>query len=217
MSLLSTRNLVVLVAISCIALVALLSVGSQAAAVAKIIASTTFIALAIQVGGFSSTYGRLILLGLCLSWFGDVFLINSSQIAFLAGLVAFLLAHVAYIAAFIARGINIRWALSAALPVAAIAVVASIWLSPHVAPYLLIPVRVYTAVISFMVIGAIGTRGRGAPALILVGALLFFTSDLSVAALRLVQSDFPTYVWGLPFYYAGQVCLALSASQSRSH
>lgn len=217
MTLLSTRNLVVLVAISCIALVALLSVGSQAAAVAKIIASTTFIALAIQVGCFSSTYGWLILLGLCFSWFGDVFLISSSQTAFLAGLLAFLLAHVAYIAAFVARGINIRWALTAALPVAAIAVAVLIWLSPHVAPYLLIPVRVYTAVISFMVIGAIGTRGRGAPALILVGALLFFTSDLSVAALRLVQTDFPTYVLGLPFYYAGQVCLALSASQSRSH
>jgi uncharacterized membrane protein YhhN len=78
-------------------------------------------------------------------------------------------------------------------------------------------VRLYTIVISSMVIAAIGTRGKGGPVLILVGALLFFLSDLSVAALRLVQTDFPTYVWGLPLYYAGQLCLALSVSQSRSH
>ena len=52
---------------------------------------------------------------------------------------------------------------------------------------------------------------------VVAGAVMFFLSDLSVAALRLVQTDFPTYVWGLPLYYAGQVCLALSTSQSRSH
>ncbi len=77
--------------------------------------------------------------------------------------------------------------------------------------------HVYTAVISLMVLGAFGTRGRGATILILAGAILFFLSDLSVASLRLVQTDIPTYVLGLPLYYAGQVCLALSAAQSRSH
>ena len=71
--------------------------------------------------------------------------------------------------------------------------------------------------ISLMVIFAIGTRGRGGSLLIVSGAVLFFLSDLSVAALRLVETDYPTYVLGLPFYYAGQVCLALSSSQSRSH
>ncbi|MBT8089328.1 MAG: lysoplasmalogenase, partial [Gammaproteobacteria bacterium] len=67
------------------------------------------------------------------------------------------------------------------------------------------------------VIAAIGTRGRGATKLILAGALMFFFSDLSVAALRLVQTTLPTYVWGLPLYYAGQLCLAASVSQLRSH
>ena len=51
----------------------------------------------------------------------------------------------------------------------------------------------------------------------MTGAVLFFLSDLSVAALRLVQVEYPTSVLGLPVYYAGQVCLALSSSQSRSH
>jgi uncharacterized membrane protein YhhN len=95
--------------------------------------------------------------------------------------------------------------------------IVSAWLAPNLSPTLVLPVRIYTALISLMVIAAIGTRGRDASILILAGALLFFMSDLSVAALRLVQTEFPTYVWGLPLYYAAQVCLAVSASQSRSH
>lgn len=207
-----------LVAASCVALVALLLLGQDfAAAAAKLVASSAFVALAIVAGGLQSNYGRIILLGLVFSWFGDAFLIGETQLLFLSGLGAFLLAHLAYIVAFIERGISVKWAALAALPIVAIAIAVSVWLAPHIPPELKVPVRVYTTVISLMVIAAIGTRGRGAPALILAGALLFFLSDLSVAALRLVQTDFPTYLWGLPLYYAGQVCLAVSTSQSRSH
>lgn len=207
-----------LVAASCVALVALLLLGQDfAAAAAKLVASSAFVALAIVAGGLQSNYGRIILLGLVFSWFGDAFLIGETQLLFLSGLGAFLLAHLAYIVAFIERGISVKWAALAALPIVAIAIAVSVWLAPHIPPELKVPVRVYTTVISLMVIAAIGTRGRGAPALILAGALLFFLSDLSVAALRLVQTDFPTYLWGLPLYYAGQACLAVSTSQSRSH
>lgn len=213
-----TRNIVLLAATACFALVTFqLFHFSVAAAVAKVAASTAFVATAIQVGALRSAFGRVILLGLAFSWFGDVFLIGETQRAFVAGLGAFLLAHVAYIAAFVVKGVDRTWVAMAAVPIAAIAVGVSVWLAPNVPPELVIPVRVYTAVISLMVIAAFGTRGRGASILILAGALLFFLSDLSVATLRLAQSDFPTYVWGLPLYYAGQVCLALSTSQSRSH
>jgi len=218
MTFITTRNLSVLVAASCVALVALLLLGQDfAAAAAKLVASSAFVALAIVAGGLQSNYGRIILLGLVFSWFGDAFLIGETQLLFLSGLGAFLLAHLAYIVAFIERGISVKWAALAALPIVAIAIAVSVWLAPHIPPELKVPVRVYTTVISLMVIAAIGTRGRGAPALILAGALLFFLSDLSVAALRLVQTDFPTYLWGLPLYYAGQACLAVSTSQSRSH
>ncbi|MGI9248384.1 MAG: lysoplasmalogenase family protein [Woeseiaceae bacterium] len=218
MMLISSRNLVALVALGCISLVALLLLGQEfTAAVAKLIASTTFVALAINVGGLRSLYGRIVLLGLVCSWFGDAFLIGKTQYAFLAGLGAFLLAHVAYIAAFVIKGMDRLWVGMAAVPIAAVAIIVTMWLAPHIPPELVIPVRVYTAAISLMVIAAFGTRGRGASILILAGAVLFFLSDLSVAALRLVETDFPTYVWGLPLYYAGQVCLAVSVSQSRSH
>lgn len=218
MTVFSRRNLVALVAVGCVALVTLLFLGQDlAAACAKLVASTAFIALAIQVGALRSGYGRFVFLGLVFSWIGDTLLIGKTQAFFLAGLAAFLLAHAAYIAAFVVKGINTRWAMTAAVPIALLAMIVSAWLAPNLSPTLVLPVRIYMALISLMVIAAIGTRGRDASILILAGALLFFMSDLSVAALRLVQTEFPTYVWGLPLYYAAQVCLAISASQSRSH
>lgn len=187
------------------------------AAIAKLVASTAFVATAFRVGATHSLFGRFILLGLTFSWFGDAFLIGEARTAFLLGLGAFLVAHLLYVVAFAIRGVSIKWALLGAIPVAIAAVTVSVWLAPHVPAGMLFPVRAYTVVISLMLVAAIGTRGHGAPATILAGALLFFVSDLSVAALRLVETSFPTYVWGLPFYYAGQTLLALSASQSRSH
>jgi len=214
----STRLLVTLVGTACIALVALLLADMSApAAGMKFIASSAFVALAIRGGALASIYGRLILTGLALSWCGDMFLIGASKSAFLGGLVAFLLAHVAYVGAFVQHGYERRWIWVAMVPVTAIAIGVFVWLDPYTPPDLLNPVRAYVAVISLMVIFAIGTQGRGGSKLIVVGATLFFLSDLSVAALRLVQTEYPTYVIGLPLYYAGQLCLALSSSQSRSH
>lgn len=217
---LSSRFFVTLTSLACVALVLLLLLDyAVASAMAKIVASSAFVATAVRVGALHSLFGRFVLLGLVFSWFGDAFLIGKSHAAFLLGLGAFLFAHLFYIGAFAIRGINMRWAALGALPVAATAITVSLWLAPHVAADMTVPVRAYTVVISLMLITAIGTRGRGAPGIILAGALLFFVSDLSVAALRLVDSDYRTYVWGLPFYYAGQTLLALSASasQSRSH
>lgn len=217
MQMFSIRSLVVLASSGCVALVTFQLLDyAVAAAAAKLIASTAFVAVAIQAGAFHSRYGQLILLGLVFSWFGDMFLVGQARSFFLLGLGSFLFAHVVYIAAFIVKGINVRCIAVATLPVAAVGIAVSIWLTPYIPPELVIPVRTYTCVISLMLIAAIGTRGRGATMLILAGALMFFLSDLSVAALRLVQTALPTYVLGLPLYYAGQLCLAVSVSQSRS-
>ncbi|MDJ0750763.1 MAG: lysoplasmalogenase [Woeseiaceae bacterium] len=203
---------------ACLALVILLYHGQTTlAAAAKLVASTAFIALALRAGALNSIFGRLILVGLGLSWCGDMLLIGTSEAFFLGGLVAFLLAHVAYVSAFVAHGYQRSWVIAAAIPITVIAIAVWTWLEPFAAANLSIPVRAYIAVISLMVIFAIGTRGAAGSWLIVIGATLFFLSDLSVAALRIVQTDIATYVVGLPFYYAGQVCLALSVSQSRSH
>lgn len=218
MQLFSTRSLVVLSSLGCASLVSFQLLQFDAAAAgAKLVASTAFVTVAVQAGALHSLYGRIILLGLVFSWFGDTFLIGQSQVFFLLGLGAFLLAHIAYITAFIVKGIDGRWTVIAIVPVAAVAVAVSVWLTPQMPPELVIPVRLYTVVISLMLVAAIGTRGRGATILILAGGLMFFLSDLSVAALRLVQMSFPTYVWGLPLYYAGQLCLAVSVSRPQAH
>ncbi len=196
------KTAVVITGISCLVLVeALLASLPIVAAVAKVVASCGFLTVAILSGAWHSTYGRLLLAGLALSFIGDALLIGESQRLFLGGLAAFLLAHVAYIAAFVALGVSRRWMAVAAIPIIGIAVVVSAWLGPHTPAELTLPVYAYTAVISGMVIAAFGTRGSGFSALILAGALMFFLSDLSVAWMRLVQTDFPTYLWGLPLYY----------------
>ena len=202
---------------ACFALVAGLLFEMPALAIpAKLLASTAFIAVAITAGALESRYGRVLLVGLVLSWFGDAFLISETRRWFLFGLVSFLLAHVAYVIAFAVSGIERRWALGALVPVVVIAVLVSLWLTPYLPPDMVWPVRAYTAVISLMVVMAFGTLGAGATPLIVAGAVLFYLSDLSVAAMRFTDPLFPTYVLGLPLYYAGQLCLAFSVAASRN-
>jgi uncharacterized membrane protein YhhN len=211
----NARVLAVVCAAGCAVLVAALLLDLAAvAATAKLLASTAFVLLAVSCGARASRYGILVLCGLVLSWFGDAFLIGTSQRWFLLGLISFLAAHVAYVAAFVTAGVDRRWLLAAAVPIAAIAAGVLLWLEPSLPQNLAWPVRAYTAVISLMVVAAFGTLGAGATPLIAVGACLFFLSDLSVAALRFTEPVFPTYVLGLPLYYAAQICLAFSVMAS---
>ena len=204
-----------LAAIACLSLVLSNLLDARAVAiVSKLLASTAFLATAVFAGALKSRYGRLLFVGLVLSWLGDAFLLESTDKMFLFGLGAFLLAHVAYVVAFAARGINFKWALVAFIPMALVSVGVMLWLAPWISAEMLIPVRTYSIVISLMVIAAFGAKGDGGPALIPFGALLFYFSDLSVAVNQFMQPAFPHYVWGLPFYYTGQIMLALSTASN---
>ena len=204
-------------AAGCMLLVAALLFDLRAiAAIAKLVASSAFVAMAISAGARASRYGALILAGLMFSWFGDAFLIGTSRHWFLLGLVSFLIAHIAYTTAFINAGLDRRWTLGALVPIVVIAVGALFWLQPYLPQELAWPVRLYTAVISVMVVAAFGTRGAGATPLIVIGACFFYLSDLSVATLRFTEPPFPTYVLGLPLYYSAQILLAFSVAASRS-
>lgn len=203
---------IVVLAIACIALVVFQLTEVRLGAIAsKFIASTVFLAIAILSGALRSRYGRIILAGLVLSWFGDMFLLGTTQQFFLAGLISFLLAHIAYVVAFSVNGLNAKWSIAAFLPVAALSILVAVWLTPYLPADMITPVRAYTFVISLMVVTAIGAKGAGATWLIPAGATLFYFSDLSVAAGQFIEPAFPNYVWGLPFYYIGQTLLALSA------
>jgi uncharacterized membrane protein YhhN len=198
-----------------LAVVALLfseRMGSRAGVwLAKPLASTAFLAVALAADALVTSYGRAILFGLALSWLGDVLLIpRGSPKMFLAGVGSFLLGHVAYAIAFVARGIDTGAALVAAVIVVALAVLVLRWLSPHVSTDMKLAVPAYVLVISVMVIAAVGTYTRLGNAWIPLGAIGFYLSDLSVARDRFVVEEFMNRIWGLPLYYAAQVVLAWS-------
>lgn len=152
--------------------------------------------------------------GLLLSWVGDVCLIYSARRMFLAGLVVFLLGHVSYAIGFYVHG---SFAVASAAGLAVMIAVGGLvflWLRPHLGK-MMGPVIAYIVVISVMVGGALAVYSQGAWALqgrrlVLVGAVLFFTSDLFVARNRFVAPGFVNRLLGLPLYYGGQFLIALS-------
>lgn len=176
----------------------------------KQIASTCFLLTAFSLGAFATRYGKLIFAGLILSWWGDAFLIGSTDLFFQLGLVSFLLAHVLYSVAFAMHGVNLRWCLVVLVPLVPLVLVLVRWLWPGISDDLRPPVVVYMVVISLMVMFAVGTRGRGGHWTLPLGAILFYLSDVAVARGQFIESDFPNYVWGLPTYYSAQLLLAWS-------
>ena len=178
--------------------------------VAKPLASSVFVAAALAAGARESSYGQLVLAALALSWLGDVLLIPDGRPGvFRAGIAAFALAHVAYIAAFLVRGADLARMAVAVVPVLAAVVAAARWLRPHVGADMRVAVNAYMAIISAMVVAAAGAS-RADP-MILVGAGLFYVSDLTVARDRFVAPGFRNGLVGLPLYYAAQLVLAATA------
>lgn len=167
----------------------------------KVAASCGFVLLGILAA--QDRYGRLVLLGLALSAVGDALLLSAARAPFLAGVGAFLLAHLAYATAF-APGARVSPLAAAVLAAAAAGVLA--WLWRRVGD-MRVPVIVYTVAISTMLLLGLGT---GRP-LAVAGALLFYVSDLTVARDRFDHPGFVNRLVGLPLYYAAQVLLALSA------
>lgn len=181
-----------------------------AKAVTKLAASTGFLLVAISGGALGLDWGRWLFAGLALSFVGDACLLGRGKPTFLAGLVAFLLGHVCYCVAFVVHGYAAGSVLMLAPAVLLAAWLVDRWLGDRVEAGMRLPVRAYIVVISTMLCLAFGAWRGGAPALLLLGAVSFYLSDLSVARDRFVQQDFFNRLWGLPAYYLGQLCLAMS-------
>jgi uncharacterized membrane protein YhhN len=183
--------------------------GRHFAGLFKMVASAGFIGAAIDAGAFHSVYGGLILGGLFLSWWGDLFLISTNARIFLMGVGAFFLAHVAYAGAFIALGVNPLWTLCGAAALAVPAVLMLRWLHPHLGD-MRNPVYAYVAVISVMAALAAGATLAGAPWTVPAGAAMFYVSDIFVARDRFVAPSPWNQRLGLPLYYTAQLALAFS-------
>jgi uncharacterized membrane protein YhhN len=180
--------------------------------VAKPLASTGFIALALVAGASEAgPYGFWVVIALLFCWWGDVLLIPGDPAAvFRIGILSFLLGHVAYVLAFLQRGFDpLAGGVTAVLLIVPVILVVR-WLRPHVPPDLATPVFAYIGVISIMLICAIAASAHSGQIAIAVGATLFYFSDIAVARDRFIAPGFVNRSWGLPFYYAGQVVLARS-------
>lgn len=179
----------------------------------KVIGSSAFVVAAWFAGAMESGYGRFVLVGLALSWCGDLLLVaRDNRRLFLLALVAFLLGHVAYGAAFSLRGLAGAWLVGGTVVMAGFALALRRWLSPHVDGPLWLPVQAYVGVISAMMALAIGSFGASANGPLILGAALFVISDLGVARQRFVAPGFVNRAWSVPVYFFAQVLLAASVA-----
>jgi uncharacterized membrane protein YhhN len=162
------------------------------------------VALVWGVGGHLTAPFVVALTALLFSWAGDLALMLDGSLWFLAGLAAFLLAHVAYIVLFL------RYLGWGKLPRASLLYL--VWLVVLIAfllPFLgemLVPTVIYALVITTMAIAAT----RCGPILTL-GATLFLLSDSMLAVHRFIPD---VAIWNSDFlimltYLAGQGLIIL--------
>jgi uncharacterized membrane protein YhhN len=175
---------------------------------------TTLLFFAV-IGRPETTFARWITAGIALSVIGDVALLSDSNRAFMIGLVAFLLAHIAYVIAFLGVA---AW--SPHVAIAAVVVVAASALLLRAtwkgAAGMHAATIAYAAVISAMVISAWATVGG--PLLMApyaaVGAVLFYISDSSLALNRFRRPIPHSALLAMGVYWLGQLGIAIAASAS---
>jgi len=198
------------VAVGLVLTVALNFTGHPSRVFFKMVASTGFLAIAAVGGALETPYGQLVLAALVGCWFGDLFLAFRDERLFLAGLVSFLLGHVGLIVAFFILGVATPWCIGAFIALVPVAAVVLRWIYPHLPKRMVGPVLAYMLVISTMVLAAAGAFGSGATLLVLLGAALFYVSDIFVARDRFIKSDQVNNVVGIPMYYTAVTLLAFS-------
>lgn len=188
--------------------------------VAKPMATVLIIVHAAQRGHDEPVARRWILAGLVLSLAGDVALLWPKE-GFLPGLIAFLLAHLAYIAAFASRArLLSRPAPFLLYATVAAVVLASLW--PGVPAGLRVPVVLYVVCLAAMAAqaGVVWLAWRGTPAARwawsgAIGGALFMLSDALLATNKFAGPLPLASLWVLASYWAAQWCIAGSLRRSR--
>lgn len=176
--------------------------------VAKPLASIGFLWSGYAAGALEgSAVGVALSVALLLSFVGDVLLLATSKRGLLLGLVAFALAHVAFIAAFLLRGVAAGWLAATGLILGVVGVLVWRWLSPHVGS-MRRPVLGYVVIVSAMFASGVASHGQASNWGLLFGTGCFYLSDLFVARHRFVAPGFTNKIFGQPLYYLGQLLIA---------
>lgn len=181
----------------------------SAVVVAKPTTLAALIVVSALAGAGDSTPGRWLLVGLMLCLVGDVFLLGDGESAFLGGLSAFLLAHLAYVVSFATLGFSQpAWGL-----IGLMALIAVLLGTRRVIPaahgeggvVLAGAVTAYMVVIGAMVVTAWMTGEW----LVGVGALTFMVSDAILAVARFVQKARHADLAVMVTYHLGQVLIVV--------
>jgi uncharacterized membrane protein YhhN len=156
-------------------------------------------------------------LGILFSLAGDVFLMVSLDRFFLAGLVAFLLAHAAYVIGFNIPAPSVsawEFMLAIVIAIGGARIMGRI-ISALVSKgqtRLRMPVIIYGVVISIMLLSAMMKLSdlswrSGAAALVGIGAFLFYISDIILAWNKFVSPIQHGRIYNIAAYHLGQIAL----------
>jgi uncharacterized membrane protein YhhN len=187
----------------------------------KPLTTALVIAYAWPRGAGSPRQQRFVRIGLVLSLVGDVFLLWPKE-GFLPGLVSFLLAHLAYIAAFcVPARLAARPLVFIAYAVVAALILSQLW--PGVPGALRAPVLGYVVCLAAMAAQAAvwwrtasGSADERLARAAAIGGLLFMVSD-SLLAINKFALPLPfASLWILATYWAAQWCIASSLRPSHS-
>jgi uncharacterized membrane protein YhhN len=181
----------------------------RAEAVLKPAALVLLIAVALARGATDSSTGEWLLVALAFGLLGDVFLLSDTVTRFTLGLAAFLVGHLAYVAAFVAAPGGAFGTLELLVVVLVLAsslaatrdVLPNAWRSDG--PALAVPIALYTTVIAAMLVMAFATGLW----LVALGAAIFVVSDSTLARDRFVAPLPHGHLFVMVTYHLGQALI----------
>jgi uncharacterized membrane protein YhhN len=176
---------------------------------AKPLVLGSLVVTALALGAADSGTGRWLLVALVFGLLGDVALLSDSLPRFQAGVGAFLVGHLAYVACFVSLGLPgpaWSWGGVLALAVALLATRGVVPATHRLAgPRVSVPVAVYSAVIGAMLVTAWFT---GEP-LVALGATVFVASDSILSVDRFVRPLPHARLSLMVTYHVGQALIVL--------
>jgi len=156
-----------------------------------------------------SSYNKLIFIGFIFSLFGDIFLMKVID-KFMFGLIAFLIAHIFYIIAFVKRNKQLK--ILSSVPFYLIAGILAVFFAQYTGN-MTIPVIVYITVIITMAWRAFLQKNYSVTSKFAwFGALLFVFSDTNIAFTKFYADYEFSKIVTIVLYWSAQYLIAKSVS-----
>ena len=172
-------------------------------------ASTAYLMVALAGRTDRHRYQRWIVVALGFCWLGDI--IGPKH--FLTGVVMFFVAHLAFVAAFVAGGLHRRRLIVSLAAAAIVGGASTLLIVPHVHAAQRPFIWTYSVVLTAMLGVAGGTLGAGSRGLVPLAAVLFFISDVYLAQTAFFGRGVVWTYMGYPIYYTACLLFAWSVNE----